>query len=142
MPRFYDDEKITQDYLSRNNVVFYPQTTDEARMIQQKLFDCGICWSDHKDKHVRDALKCTEAGMVSKATEGGVLYTGPSLDYAYVVKSLEDFGDFDVTATMNARELFLLSRIDMLSEKMDRIIDLLEPKTLSKSGLDLKPSGM
>lgn len=71
----YDSRpKITREYCAGRKLCFHPQTGDEAKFIQERLFELGFKWRDGQtDPLYLDSLPSgtlfAENGVMSRSTE-------------------------------------------------------------------------
>jgi hypothetical protein len=127
-----ESQKLTRDFLQRNRVVFRPKTPEEAKVIQQRLFDMGFSWSA-KSREIKHVAECVATGVL---LEEGVVYYNPdcrqphiSCDVAQLDENYKPFEE-KVMELFNAQA----ERQKRIEEKLDRILAEIGPQTIDKPG--------
>lgn len=128
---------LTQEFLRAHNVIFSPKNEKEAEAISQALIKSGFEWAHGKRP---DNVRLVADGIVSKMDDMKI-YRLPSRNYDYHTATATDFphlagGEFLTTEEFIDRKFnALAARVQLLEEKLDRVLALLEPAEAARKGL-------
>jgi hypothetical protein len=128
--------KITRTLCDPQRLVFYPETGEEAKLIQRKLFAMGYGWSK-SGAVIGNVDECVAKGMVLK---NGKLYTEPS-EESRRIGLLCTGAQFDENYLSPDQEFMLQqfnklsAKIETLEAKIEVLNEELHPKTLDKHPL-------
>ncbi len=139
-----DKPKITKQYCMGRELVFYPQTVEEAHFVQKQLFKLGMRWNT-TGQRVSCVSECIIAGLVVK---GGSLYYRSATDSnPYIHCDIEQLKN-DYQPPLRFEEKMALE-FNVLSAKVDRLTELVEklcaevlPADSDKPGLKETDKGM
>ena len=132
--------KLTAEFLKSHNVNFKPKSAKEVEFLQRRFFAMGIKWASEGDKVVRNIDRCLQDGL---NVDNGRLYYGNDTNKTY----------YTATAAHLSKELpreywtvedrvdHLEKKVDGLTERLDRILAILEPKQLQKPPLVARKAG-
>jgi len=129
-------EKITKELCFENNLIFLPETREEARLIQEKLLGMGYKWIDD-DTKVACIDQCCQYGLI--LDECQMSYRTPNSNKDYLLCTLSQFDRADKPLLtqeeqVSLRQEFkeLAARQEEIFRKIDAIYEEIMPKVLDK----------
>ena len=109
---------LTFDFCHSHRLVFHPRTVTEAMVIQQRLANFGIRWTNN-DPVGSKLQECVDKGM---AVDGGKLFYNPTQNPENLLCSVDQF-DKDYVPE---GQRFILEQFNKLAARLDGIVDRLE----------------
>lgn len=130
---YINDQKITKEFCKGKDLVFFPQTLEEAQFIQRKIFEMGFKWG--KGEYDFENRSVTIEFSSARLLEGlhldkkGNLFAKPSND-GLISGLLCTSAQFDEKYLSPHEQL--LAEFNKLSAKVDAIYEELRPTKLDK----------
>lgn len=124
------NQRLTKEFLQKNNVVFHPRTREEATVVLKNLFKMDFAWANGH----------TEVGWLKESIAGGILildgkiYHGPDPARKYIVCDVAQLDGNWVPFEERVMALFneQAERQKRIEEKLDRLLAEIEPKEIDK----------
>lgn len=136
-------QKITNDLCDSESLLFRPDTKEDARFIQRKLFTMGYRWING-DSKVHCVDECCKVGLI---LQDGAIYHGPPIkkeDYLLCSRSQLDYLDQPFLTPEERVSLIqefkkMAARVEDMAAKVDALYAEVMPRRLDKSEFK-KPS--
>ncbi len=124
--------KLTAAFVKANHIYFEPASRREAEFVLRSLFKLGVVWNSDGSKRIKDIDECLNGGM--NVDHGGKIYLGKDTNKPFIKASAMDFPGVKPKDFWPIEERIdhLEGKVDALSKKLDRILEILEPSILQK----------
>ena len=120
-------DAITKESATGRKLIFFPQSKEECRQLQERLFELGFIWADGC-RGIQNVSACVQNGLV--LMNDRIFFRSPGDTQAFTPCSIEQvLPSYMPPDQRMMLDLFnrLSAKVDALAEKVDRIHNELVP---------------